>query len=61
MKLEIVGQIGKIFMTQLILLVGMPVKDIIRVLKKQMLDLYILPIMKGMEVMKRKPTERNNG
>ena len=61
MKLAIVEQIGKILMIQQILLVGMPAKDIIRVLKKQMLDLYILPIMKGIEALKRKPIEKNNG
>ena len=61
MKLATVEQIGKILMIQLILLVGMPAKDIIRVSKKQTLDLYILPIMKAIEVLKRKPTEKNSG
>ena len=46
---------------QLTLLVGMQVKDIIRVSIRMMQDHFILLIMKVMAVSKRKPIEKNNG
>ena len=46
---------------QLTLLVGMQVKDIIRVSIRMMQDHFILLIMKVMAVSKRKRIEKNNG
>ena len=61
MKLVTQEQVERILLIQQTLLDGMPAKDITKVLKELTQGLYILHITKGMEGLKRKPIEKNNG
>ena len=61
MRQVIHGHQELILLIQLILLVGMLAKVFIKALLELMRDLSILHTMRGMEVLKEKPIEKNNG